>query len=237
MEDRAAMRVPAFLGRIAPTLVLSWATIASGQALRPGPAPGPPFRLGLIDSQPTRTEVIPGVPLEGLEILGVVPGSPAGRAGLAVGDVILAANGSRIRSPGEMRRALAESTDVLRLKVHDARSDQVLNVTVVLRPTGPGGSPMPISVIGRLKVGVVAIGGETTGVTLTTADGKSYDLDLRAVGPPDRSADGRDAVVSGILTVGRGPERPNRQIIKVSGFRLIGGGRPRGPGIPKNESF
>jgi hypothetical protein len=83
----------------------------------------------------------------------------------------------------------------------------------------------------------VAIGGETTGVTLAATDGVTYDLDFGATRPPDRAAEGRDAVVSGLLVAARGPERPNRRIIKVSGFRLIGGGRPRTAAGARTEAF
>ena len=214
-------------------LLLSWAAVASAQA--------PPYRLGLVDSWTTRIEVVPDVPVAGLEVLGVVPGSPAARAGLGAGDVILSANAARIVAPDDLRRALGESRGRLLLKVFEARSEQVLNVTVLLGPTAPGGAPWPspIAVAGRLRVGVVAIGAETTGVTLTTADGTTYDLDFGASRPPDRGSDGRDAVVSGVLAARPrpGPERRDRRIIKVNHFRLIGGGRPRTQGVPKTEPF
>jgi hypothetical protein len=188
----------------------------------------------LIDSQATEIEVIPGVRLRGLEVLGVMPGSPVGRAGLGAGDVILAANSARIIAPDDLRRAMAESGGWLRLKVFEARTEQVLNVTVSL---GPGAGPMPITVTGRLSVGAVAIGAETTGITLTAPDGRSYDLDFGAARPPDRGVDGWVAVVSGVLRVSPGPERRGRRIIQVSHFRLVGGGRPRAEGDPRANPF
>jgi membrane-associated protease RseP (regulator of RpoE activity) len=218
------------VGRVGTCLVLSWAAIASAQAIAPIPGPPPavaPYRLGLIDSRTAEIEVIPGVRLRGLEVLGVVPGSPAGRAGLGAGDVILSANSARIVAPDDLRRALAESGGRLRLKVFEARTEQVLNVAVVLGPPSPGAGPTPITVVGRIKFGGVAVGAETTGITLTAADGMSYDLDFGAARPPDRAADGRAAVVSGVLTVGPGPERPSRRVLKVSDFRIVGVGPPR----------
>jgi membrane-associated protease RseP (regulator of RpoE activity) len=223
-------------------LLLPWSNVAEGQVIPGGiprpPASAPPYRLGLVDSQPTRVEVIPGVALEGLEILGVVPASPAARAGLAPGDVILSANSTRVVSPNEMRHVLGASTDVLRLKVFEVRTEQVINVTVLLRPSEPGGArPTPIVVSGRLRLGTMAIGGETTGVTLTASDGNTYDLAFDASRPLDKAWEGRDAVVSGLLVAARGPERPNRRIIRVSGFRLIGGGRPRPTAGARTEPF
>ena len=76
---------------------------------------------------------------------------------------------------------MTESGGWLRLKVFEVRTEQVLNVTVALRP---GAGPMPITVIGRLHVGAAAIGAETTGITLTTGDGRTYDLDFGAARPP-----------------------------------------------------
>jgi len=230
------MRPTRWFGPVGACL-LAWAGLASAQVLPPIPAPRPglpPYRLGLIDSQTTEVEVIPGVRLRGLEVLGVIPGSPAGRAGLGAGDVILAANSARVIAPDDLRRAMAESGGWLRLKVFEARTEQVLNVTVALRP---GADPMPITVVGRLQVGAAAIGAETTGFTLTTSDGRSYDLDFGAARPPDRGADGRVAAVSGVLRVSPGPERRGRRIIQVSHFRLVGGGRPRAEGDPRGSPF
>src|SRR5262249_32921880 len=147
----------------------------------PFPPPGrPPYRLGLVDSRPAEVDLVPGVRLSGLEVLGVVPGSPAARAGLRAGDVVLSADATRGVAPDDLRRAMAGSGGRLLLKVFEARSGQVLNMAVVLGPSGPGAGPVPVTVTGRLRVGVMAVGGETTGTTLTAPDGRTYDLDFGA---------------------------------------------------------
>jgi hypothetical protein len=128
---------------------------------------------------------------------------------------------------------MTESGGWLRLKVFEAHTEQILNVMVTLRP---GAGPMPITVTGRLKVRAVAIGAETTGITLTTTDGRSYDLDFGAR-LPDRGIDGRVAVVSGVIRVSPGPERRGRRIIRVTHFRLVGGGRPMAEGDPRRSPF
>jgi membrane-associated protease RseP (regulator of RpoE activity) len=189
--------------------------------------PGPPYRLGLIDSRPTQVDLLPGLRVPGLQVLDVVPGSPADRAGLKAGDVVLAANAQRVTAPEDLRRVIAGSGGRLRLKVFEAHTEQVLNRTAVLGPAAPPVGPVPVTVTGRLRVGVVAVGAETTGVTLAAADGTTYDLDFGAARPPDREADGRVAVVSGVVLIRPGPERPGRRVIKVTAFRLVDGGPPR----------
>jgi len=209
-------------GRFRWLLLGCWAAVAPAQDRNPLPA-SPPLRLGLIDSRPAEVEVIPGVRLSGLEVLGVVPGSPAAQAGLDVGDVIFSANARRVVTPNDLRQVLATSEGWLRLKVFQARSEQVLNVNIALGPVPSGPGPVPLVVTGRLRVGVFAVGGETTGTTLTTAAGKSYDLDFGTARPPGPESEGRTAVVTGLLRVSLGPELPGRQIIRVENFRLIGG--------------
>src|SRR5690348_16315456 len=100
--------------------LLAWAVPAPAQVLPPVPAPRPgsaPYRLGSVHSQTHRIRMDPGGRQGGLEVLGVIPGSPAGRAGLEAGDVILAANSARIIAPDDLRRVMAESGGWLRLKV------------------------------------------------------------------------------------------------------------------------
>src|SRR4051794_13923119 len=90
------------IGYLGLTSLLLWGANATAQGFVPP-------RLGLVDSRPLEVEVIPDVRLQGVEVLGVVPGSPASRAGLNHGDVILSANFGRVKTPDDLRRALAQS--------------------------------------------------------------------------------------------------------------------------------
>jgi membrane-associated protease RseP (regulator of RpoE activity) len=215
-------RLTAAVAVVAALSVALDAPAGSAQTL-----PGPPYRLGLIDSRPTQVDLLPGVRVLGLEVLGVVPGSPAERAALRAGDVVLAANAQRVTTPDELRRVMAGSGGRLRLKVFEASTEQVLNRVAVLGPGAPPAGPGTVTVTGRLRVGGVAVGGETTGITLSAADGMTYDLDFRAARPPGRGADGRMAVVSGVVVRSPGPERPGRRVLKVTAFQLLDGGPPR----------
>jgi hypothetical protein len=71
---------------------------------------------------------------------------------------------------------------------------------------------------GALKTGVVAIGGETTGIVITVGD-KTYDLDLHAdktLTQASTTLAGKQVTVTGYLTIKKGVEIKERQIIVVS---------------------
>jgi len=74
-----------------------------------------------------------------------------------------------------------------------------------------------VEVRGRLRHGIAAIGGETTG-TIITAKGATWELDLR--GKPQftklaEQLDGKMVVVAGSLEVRAGVEIPKRWIVTV----------------------
>ena len=82
--------------------------------------------------------------------------------------------------------------------------------------------PKKVEVKGTLKTGVVAIGGETTGVVVTTEKEGSYELDLGKNKDPQDKADklnGKAVVVAGELTVRKGGEVKERRIIAVSSLK------------------
>jgi hypothetical protein len=78
-------------------------------------------------------------------------------------------------------------------------------------------SYIKVEIKGKVKTGIIAIGGETTGVTIATKDGG---LELEATGDQLKALeklDGKDAVVTGTLTMKKGVEIPGmRLIVKVA---------------------
>lgn len=78
-----------------------------------------------------------------------------------------------------------------------------------------------VTVFGRLKTGLVAIGGETTGTTIT-AQGITWELDLSdspAFAKLAEELDGKRAVVQGSLEHRAGVEVQDRWIVKVTALQ------------------
>jgi hypothetical protein len=63
---------------------------------------------------------------------------------------------------------------------------------------------------------VFAIGGETTGTALVTADGDFVELDLDTNGFASFFQDGFEATVEGVFVDVRGVEIPTRRVLRVS---------------------
>ena len=84
-------------------------------------------------------------------------------------------------------------------------------------PEKTEGKPAPAKTYtGTLKTGVMAIGGETTGITLTTADDGIYELDLGADKELKKKADelnGKKVTVVGEYKPKEGVEKKERRII------------------------
>ena len=75
-----------------------------------------------------------------------------------------------------------------------------------------------INVQGKLKTGVVAAGGETTGTVIETKD-KSYELDFgkdKELREKAEKLKGKQVMVSGTLIVKKGVEVKERRIITVT---------------------
>jgi hypothetical protein len=78
-----------------------------------------------------------------------------------------------------------------------------------------------VVVTGTLQTGVVAIGGETTGVTVKTKKG-TFELDFGTDKKLRNQADklnGKAVVVTGTLEVRKGVEVKERKIIRVSALK------------------
>ena len=93
---------------------------------------------------------------------------------------------------------------------------------------GGGDDSIDVVVRGRLRTGIMAVGGETTGTTVT-ARGATWELDLR--GQPEwaaraESLNSRRVVVTGTLEVRPGVERRQRWIVTVKTLEAAGQ-RPR----------
>jgi len=75
---------------------------------------------------------------EGILVRGVFPDTPAAKAGLKVGDVIVSVDGEKIRSVGELRAKMAEqSQEKTTLKLGLIRNKAPLTVTVELPAPQP----------------------------------------------------------------------------------------------------
>jgi hypothetical protein len=82
-----------------------------------------------------------------------------------------------------------------------------------------------VTVIGTLRTGIVAIGGETTGTTIT-ANGITWELDFGKNAELRKAAemlDGKKVVVEGSLERRAGVEIPQRWIVTVSSLKAAGG--------------
>jgi acetyl esterase/lipase len=104
------------------------------------------------------------------------------------------------------------------------------------QPPKPGeGEGQSIQVTGKLRTGIFAIGGETTGTTIT-AGGKTYELDLhqspRLLQALAETLSGKEVVVQGTLRRDTGVEIRERWIIAVIDIRPASrdGSAPAGGG-------
>jgi hypothetical protein len=75
---------------------------------------------------------------------------------------------------------------------------------------------------GTLATGIVAIGGETTGVTLAAKEGKTYELDFgnhADLAKLAESLNGKHVAVTGVLHTKPGVETARRHIIEVTALK------------------
>ena len=108
-----------------------------------------------------------------LKVTSVTPNSPAAKAGIEVGDVLVTANGADLSSPAELAEQVRSSGDTLKLTVRDIRTDKNVPVEVEL---GERGAVMldPVRTANRssgLKTEVAFFGGKAVLKVTNVADG------------------------------------------------------------------
>ena len=74
---------------------------------------------------------------EGVLVRGVNNGSPAQKAGMKAGDVIISFNGDRVRSLGDLRQKLASQNDAKTAKIGVLRNRSEMTLSVELPERGP----------------------------------------------------------------------------------------------------
>jgi S1-C subfamily serine protease len=78
-----------------------------------------------------------------MKVVRVVPGSPAQKAGLEVGDVIVAANGAPITGAEQLSATFRKSGPSLMLTVRDTRTGKEVPVEVQISGRSPNHRPLP----------------------------------------------------------------------------------------------
>lgn len=160
-----------------------------------------------------RTEKLPKVDFsKDFVFVGVVPGPNRAFGGGRLsdaGELKIFVAGTRRGGPGfgyvlmQFPRAGVKSVNGVALKAGGGSSG--------------GGSYVKVEVRGKLKTGIFAIGGETTG-TIITAGNITWELDLgrnAKLLALAKKYNGKTATVHGTLTFKRGVERKSRWIVKV----------------------
>jgi serine protease Do len=94
-------------------------------------------KIGELTADAARTAKLPA--RSGVWVLGVLPGSPAAKAGLKSDDVITEFGGTRIRAPGELQEVVEQRPvdSVQALKVMRGGESVSLNVALEAMPADP----------------------------------------------------------------------------------------------------
>ncbi|MEZ4598285.1 MAG: PDZ domain-containing protein [Syntrophotaleaceae bacterium] len=112
-----------------PPALLPEPPVGWPQSLLDNPEP-PRLGVGVTDNDSLTGQAYGAVPM-GVRILEVLPGSPAARAGLEVGDIVVAANGIASQNSAQFVRLVKESSGGLHLTIH--RSSEIVQTTINLQ--------------------------------------------------------------------------------------------------------
>jgi serine protease Do len=105
-----------------------------------GPAAGSYLGIGIQEMTAERAKELKLRREAGVEITRVSPESPAEKAGLKVGDVVLQYNGTKVEGIEQLQRLVRETPAGREAKVEISRSgsNQMINVRIGQRPPAPG---------------------------------------------------------------------------------------------------
>jgi len=127
-----------------PPLVDSPMTPRARSALRTIPARGTYLGVGVVDVDASRAGALKLKETRGAEVTVLNPQSPAAKAGIQVGDVILEYNGQPVEGGAELQRLVRETPTGRQVKIGLWRNGAPVAVTATVEemgayPVGPGG--------------------------------------------------------------------------------------------------
>jgi membrane-associated protease RseP (regulator of RpoE activity) len=95
--------------------------------------------VSLLDLTPELRDHMGGPKASGILVSAVEDGSPAEKAGIRVGDILLSVDGADVASASELRRELRDKKegDTARLELQRGKSRQTVVATVTERENGP----------------------------------------------------------------------------------------------------
>ncbi len=143
------------------------------------------------------------------------------------GDLKIIAASTRMGGPG-FGFLFVEVDRMGITSIHGVALDKA-NDKKPIREMQPIGDSILVDIVGTGKSGVVAIGGESTGATIT-AHGLTWELDLRRFRLKQDAIDGKRIAVKGELNVKKGVEIRERKIVLVHSLKILPDGD--GPVFP-----
>jgi membrane-associated protease RseP (regulator of RpoE activity) len=131
------LRLPARQRRVALLVALA-ALVLVGGAVALGSSGAGSGPAAVNASTPWLGLQMESLPVNRVLVAGVTPGSPADRAGVGVGDLIVGVNGKAVSSPGDVDAALAglRSGDRVKLQIGRGPLTFTLPATLTTRPAG-----------------------------------------------------------------------------------------------------